>query len=526
MIQPPQNTDSLQIMNLFDFSKGMVQRRTNLLDYPVNALWDGENVNVSDKFLQTRPGGVVCSTEILADGVVEYLTQSRFPVINKTYLLAQLRSAAACKLYVSDTTLPSTSITFTEVYDLGLTSGMVSVATLNNRTIITEGVANPPLVFLGGLATDGSDFATPLTVFGTLDGTYFFDMTGALTDADPDTEYTLNAMPAAGGIYIRFDVRTLSGLYFEVETANKTVCDLLLYRWDGTQWLNITPIVDNTMVGSCTLAQSGTITWAAANTEYREIAEVAGYWLKAVFSVTSGGTPVAVGDIATDASVTRQDLRGTITSWVLDAPFVGRFRNVSGVVVTPSATWLMARAYFADGTSTIITHINGDYVWLETSKATQTVSGIYHSYVTSSLASLNSFDGSTYKGWYAFDRNNNANFWRGQGDTAWLKVDLGASGAQIVTKYHLKAPLFTGYAFPKDFTLQGSNNDSAWTTLNTRTGVTDPGQDTEITPVRFANTTAYRYYKLNVTDRTSSGDIGVGEVRILKDSNYTEDMGT
>jgi hypothetical protein len=106
-----------------------------------------------------------------------------------------------------------------------------------------------------------------------------------------------------------------------------------------------------------------------------------------------------------------------------------------------------------------------------------------------------------------------------------LKVDLGTSGAQIVTKYHLKAPLFTGYAFPKDFTLQGSNNDSDWTTLSTQTSVTDPGQDTEITPVRFANTTAYRYYKLNVTDRTSTGDIAVGEMRMLKDSNYTEDMG-
>jgi hypothetical protein len=350
MIQPPQNTDSLQIMNLFDFSKGMVQRRTNLLDYPVNALWDGENVNVSDKFLQTRPGMVVCSTEILADGVVEYLTQSRFPVINKTYLLAQLRSAAACKLYVSDTTLPSTSITFTEVYDLGLTSGMVSIATLNNRAIITEGVANPPLVFLGGLAADGSDYATPMTVFGTLDGTYFFDMTGALTDADPDTEYTLNAMPAAGGIYIRFDVRTLSGLYFEVETANTTICDLLFFRWDGTQWVSIDPIVDNTKVAGCTLAQSGTVTWAEANTEYREIAEVAGYWLKITFSITSGSTEAQTEDILTDTNLGRQDLRGTMVSWAYDAPFVGRFKAVGGAVVTPAATLLMARAYFADST--------------------------------------------------------------------------------------------------------------------------------------------------------------------------------
>jgi hypothetical protein len=822
MIQPPQNTNSLQIMNLFDFSKGMVQRRTNLLDYPVNALWDGENVNVSDKFLQTRPGTVVCSTEILADGVVEYLTQSRFPVINKTYLLAQLRSAAACKLYVSDTALPSTSITFTEVYDLGLTSGMVSVATLNNRAIITEGVANPPLVFLGGLATDGSDFATPLTVFGTLDGTYFFDMTGALTDADPDTEYTLNAMPTAGGIYVRFDVRTLSGLYFEVETANTTICDLLFFRWDGTQWVNIDPVDDNTKVANCTLAQNGTVTWAEANTEYMEIAEVAGYWLKITFSITSGSTEAQTEDILTDTNLGRQDLRGTIVSWAYDAPFVGRFKATGGGIVTPAATLLMARAYFADSTSSLITHINGDYVWLEYNKPTQAVSGIYYSYVTAGgLATLNSFTGGDYKGWYAFDRDNNSKFWRGFGDTAWLKVDLGTSltfagvaptgrryhsavvyddsmcvfggdsggvlnqethqldletltwsgaltttgvkpsarvyhataingnnmyvfgghngsiklqdthyldldtltwsgalttsgtkptardfhsaviygdylyifggddvaagylqdthrldlgtlawsgalttsgtkpaaryvhsavvhdnymyvfgglsssyyqdthrlnldtlewsgeltttgtkptgrfghtarvygdymyvfggqdtvtgklqdthklnldtlewsgeltttgtkpvgrqaltmgingdflyvfggygattgylsdthrlnlvdltwGKYVITQCNIKAPDTTGYGFPKDFTIQASNDDSSWTTLDTQTSMTDPGQDTEITPITIANTSGYRYYKIDVTDRTSVGDISIGELRLME----------
>ena len=63
-------------VNLFDWSGGIVNKRTNPMAYPENALWDGTNVDVSDKWLKTRLGTSKCTAApIVADSVVEQKVQ-------------------------------------------------------------------------------------------------------------------------------------------------------------------------------------------------------------------------------------------------------------------------------------------------------------------------------------------------------------------------------------------------------------------------------------------------------------------
>jgi len=75
-------------------------------------------------------------------------------------------------------------------------------------------------------------------------------------------------------------------------------------------------------------------------------------------------------------------------------------------------------------------------------------------------------------------------------DTGWWKYDRGVGNAIVVNKFR-----YLGYNDNqqiKDFTLQGSNNDSDYDTLLTETAAS--GQDWQ--EWTFQNVTAYRYYKV------------------------------
>lgn len=74
----------------------------------------------------------------------------------------------------------------------------------------------------------------------------------------------------------------------------------------------------------------------------------------------------------------------------------------------------------------------------------------------------------------------------------WWKYDLGAG----VTKTVAKIRILTESGRVKDFTFQGSNNDSDWTTLLTdQAANTTAWQD-----FTFDNSTAYRYYRIYMTN--------------------------
>ena len=100
--------------------------------------------------------------------------------------------------------------------------------------------------------------------------------------------------------------------------------------------------------------------------------------------------------------------------------------------------------------------------------------------------------------------------------TGWLKFDFGSGNAKTVEKYTLS--FYNGATLtraPKTWTLQGSNNDADWTTLDTQTNV--PGWSaSEMRTYEFVNGTAYRYYKINIT--ANQGDatyLIVGELELF-----------
>ncbi|MFI1092363.1 discoidin domain-containing protein [Streptomyces sp. NPDC020917] len=86
--------------------------------------------------------------------------------------------------------------------------------------------------------------------------------------------------------------------------------------------------------------------------------------------------------------------------------------------------------------------------------------------------------------------------WLAHSSTGWVTYQLAKPKA--VVQYSLTSANDSPGRDPKDFTLQGSNDGSTWTDLDKRTGQRfDSRYVTK--SYTFANTTAYSYYRLNVT---------------------------
>ena len=129
------------------------------------------------------------------------------------------------------------------------------------------------------------------------------------------------------------------------------------------------------------------------------------------------------------------------------------------------------------------------------------------------------------EGWRAFDGSKaagNGYYTTNTAGNKTLKIDFGNGNAKLAIKYILYAVLDNSFDSPADFTVDGSNNDTDWTTLDTKTGValTDSGEGNSLS-VTFSNTTAYRYYRILVTaTKNARNYCSIGEFEL-----YSADAG-
>lgn len=118
---------------------------------------------------------------------------------------------------------------------------------------------------------------------------------------------------------------------------------------------------------------------------------------------------------------------------------------------------------------------------------------------------------------YAFD-NNTATFWHTENPNtlpSWIKYDFGAGVTKTIRKWTLRNRNGGEYAqqSPKNFVLQGSNDNSNWTDLDTHTNET--WTQGEMKTYSFANATAYRYYRLYITAVLSGALCSIAEIELM-----------
>ncbi|OXB94734.1 discoidin domain-containing protein [Parageobacillus galactosidasius] len=113
----------------------------------------------------------------------------------------------------------------------------------------------------------------------------------------------------------------------------------------------------------------------------------------------------------------------------------------------------------------------------------------------------------------AFDNSSLTSWYPGTVPT-YLTLDFGAGNEKIIKKYKIVA---NGPSAPKNWTLQASNNNSTWVTLDTQNNITN--WSTNFNEFVIDNNQSFRYYKLNFT-----ADNGWGNIKIFNVWFYEEGM--
>jgi hypothetical protein len=120
------------------------------------------------------------------------------------------------------------------------------------------------------------------------------------------------------------------------------------------------------------------------------------------------------------------------------------------------------------------------------------------------------FDGNAGSKWF----NNNV------APTGWVQYDFGANNAQLVKRYTVSSANDVPGRDPKDWSFLGSQDGTTWTTLDSQSGQTFANRYQQNT-YAIGNTTAYRYYRLNITANNGEAGVQLAELGLWGDTGRT-----
>jgi hypothetical protein len=124
-------------------------------------------------------------------------------------------------------------------------------------------------------------------------------------------------------------------------------------------------------------------------------------------------------------------------------------------------------------------------------------------YASSSyFAATNAFDDNTSTHWESLGGTGTPGTEIRNGYPEWLKYDFGVGNSETITQYRILTDADDDWT-PDDWQFQGSNDNSNWTNLDTKTDQF-LALDSWFTYNSFTNTNAYRYYRIYITDAGNS----------------------
>jgi hypothetical protein len=124
----------------------------------------------------------------------------------------------------------------------------------------------------------------------------------------------------------------------------------------------------------------------------------------------------------------------------------------------------------------------------------------------------------------AFD-GTNAKWFNGTGATDWLQYRFAAGKRHPLSRYILTTGNDVPERDPKDWQVQGSNDGTNWTTLDTRTGQSFPVR-LQAYAYDIPLTAAYEYYRLNITANGGATGIQLTELQFLSPDMVTPVIAT
>ncbi len=133
------------------------------------------------------------------------------------------------------------------------------------------------------------------------------------------------------------------------------------------------------------------------------------------------------------------------------------------------------------------------------------------------LASMNSGSGNEGSDG-AFDGNPGSKWFGASAPTGWIQYDLGPGNAKVVRRYSITSANDMPTRDPKNWNFYGSQDGVGWTLLDSRSN------ETFVTRYRLktydiANTTAYRFYQLEITANNGATGVQLSELGLWSDKS-------
>ena len=120
-----------------------------------------------------------------------------------------------------------------------------------------------------------------------------------------------------------------------------------------------------------------------------------------------------------------------------------------------------------------------------------------------------------FEGWRAFDRNTTT-LWQTTAGTTTGTLSYQFPSSKIIKRYSFRNA--GAGAGARNFTFEASNDGSSWTTLDTQTSI-NVGANGIFTSGLLANTTAYLYYRINVTTVNGGTTIQMAEFEMTESTS-------
>jgi len=121
--------------------------------------------------------------------------------------------------------------------------------------------------------------------------------------------------------------------------------------------------------------------------------------------------------------------------------------------------------------------------------------------------------------WKAFNRSSldENDIWASQSTPFPHYLQYDFYTAVVINKYAIQERNSFNYVgFPKDFSLQASNDEITWDTLDTRVDISAPGPASWSDYFSFNNGTAYRYYRLSIAAVVGGGTAtNIAELKLI-----------
>lgn len=280
------------VINMFDWTGGIVDKSDHPLAVTENSLRSSHDVDSSGFGLRSRDGSSVVS-EFDPGSTVRFITSVHLPTSGATYLLAQVDDMMGySRLFAtrSESLTDGESLSWQGIHDLGLGAGVISVACLNDRVVITEGINHQPLVFAGCLDDSGSDWAVPKAAMVTYNnGQDWNDITDAVCDADPDTAGDIEPLSSEGWLAICCDTPGAQAFMFDISPGAGTspgfTVEAFTDRWENDgRWSDSTS----------GLTKSGIVTHSNGpfTASYYSLNNVPGFWFRLRFGAWFPGASI------------------------------------------------------------------------------------------------------------------------------------------------------------------------------------------------------------------------------------------